>query len=244
MMRTLPKAPPKGERRIDVVPLRLVLPAIRNPKEHDLEGIAASFRRFGYADTCVLDERSKRLISGHGRTEALAKMARDGEDPPEGVTVVDGEWCIPLTRGWRSRNDDEAEGYLVSANKQGENGGWDRPMFAEILKDMDPELRRDAGVSDDELADLLDRFGNENPHDYRPPREGESPDDFPEFDGDMDVDYSCPRCGHGWRGNPRPLAGGHLNGGELPGDAGEVSQRIGVPVPDYDEVFPRVPDGP
>lgn len=244
MMKTLPKPPKKGDpRRIDMLPLRLLLPTIRNPKDHDLEGIIASLIRFGYGDVIGIDERTKRLISGHGRTEALAKMEAEGIDPPEGVHVIDGEWCVPVTRGWRSSNDDEAEGYLVAANKLGENGGWDRDLLAEMLEAMDPTIRLAAGVTDDELADMLDRFGNENPHDYRPPREGEAPEDFPEFGEGMAVDFSCPRCGHGWRGNPKPLAGGHLSGGEdVPGDAGELSEKVGVTIPNYDEVFPRVPD--
>jgi hypothetical protein len=31
----------------------------------------------------------------------------------------------------------------------------------------------------------------------------EPPDDFPEFDDDIDTDYCCPRCGYSWSGAPR-----------------------------------------
>lgn len=235
------KAPPAGEKRIDYVPLADVAPATRNPKEHDVEGLKTSLRRFGYADTVVLDERTQRKISGHGRWEALAEMEADGEAPPAGVKIAkDGKtYLVPLLRGWSSNSDTEAEGYLIAANQHGENGGWNRDMLAMIMRDLadaDSDLPLAAGMPPDTLASLLSELEhrNENPHDYRPPRDADSPDGFPSFDADMDTDYSCPRCGHGWNGNPKPLGGGNLGGGD-PDATYEGA-------PDYDGVFPRVPD--
>ena len=215
-MTTLPEAPPAGRRRLDYLPVSSLARALRNPKRHDLDGIAASFRQFGFVDIVAVDERTQRLISGHGRLETLELMQEQGEDPPEGIQVAeDGTWLAPVLRGWESDGDAEAEAYLVAANRHGEVGGWDRRMLAEIMGDVggyDPALVEAAGFQPTELAELLSaleggegrRGGNENPHDWRPPRSGDSPDDFPSFGEDMPTEFRCPRCSHEWRGNPKP----------------------------------------
>jgi hypothetical protein len=112
------KPPPKaGDRRLDMIDVDELVAAIRNPKLHALEGIAASMLEFGYADTVVIDERTGRTISGHGRIEAVQQLRDKGEKPPEGVKVVKGKWLIPVNRGWASDSDAAAEAYLLAANR-------------------------------------------------------------------------------------------------------------------------------
>lgn len=69
-------------RRIEYMDLDSIKSAKRNPKKHDIEAIKASYKRFSAQDSPVLDERTKRLLSGHGRIEALIGLRDAGEEPP------------------------------------------------------------------------------------------------------------------------------------------------------------------
>lgn len=133
-----------ADRRIDYLPLDDIAPAPRNPKRHDGAAIRASIARFGFATPALRDERTGRLVVGHGRTEALRAMRADGEQPPAGVhTAPDGTWLVPVVTGWASRSDAEAEAYLVADNRHTELGGWDNEELAELLADLqefDPDL--------------------------------------------------------------------------------------------------------
>lgn len=40
------------------------------------------------------------------------------------------------------------------------------------------------------------------------------PDEFELLPDQLDVEYSCPRCGYGWRGNPKPPTSGSIDDAE------------------------------
>lgn len=132
--------------------------APRNPKGHDLDGIRRAIERFGMADAVILDERTGRLIGGHGRREVLVTMLDSGQEPPDGVvSTEDGQWLVPVQRGWSSRSDREAEALLVALNRFTERGGWDTAGLADILEDLaagGDDLLSDAGFDDGDLADM------------------------------------------------------------------------------------------
>jgi DNA modification methylase len=112
--------------------------------------------RYGVVEPPVVDERTGRLVAGHGRLEAFADAKAVGLDVPEGVRVnAKGEWLVPVIRGWSSRNDAEAEAYLVTSNELTITPGWDDNALAEMLADMDRELADIAGFDFDRLSDLL-----------------------------------------------------------------------------------------
>jgi site-specific DNA-methyltransferase (adenine-specific) len=112
--------------------------------------------RYGVVEPPVLDERTGRLVAGHGRLEAFAEARAVGLDAPEGVRVnAKGEWLVPVIRGWSSRNDAEAEAYLVTSNELTITPGWDEAGLAEMLAEMDRELADIAGFDFDRLLDLL-----------------------------------------------------------------------------------------
>lgn len=136
-------------RRLEYVPLDELAPATRNAKTHDQAGIGRSVGRFGFMDLPVLDERTGRLVAGHGRRQDLLDRRERGEDPPDGVEVRrDGTWLVPVVRGWASRSDEEADGAALALNRLTEAGGWSEPVLAEILGGLaqqDMELVAAAG---------------------------------------------------------------------------------------------------
>jgi hypothetical protein len=125
------------DRYIDYLPLHEITPATRNPKGHDTEGIARSIGHFGLAEVPLLDERTGRLVAGHGRHTDLVTRYAEGKGAPEGVRVTeDGTWLVPVIRGWRSRSDEDAEAYLVASNQLTANGGWDERGLTEVLEEL------------------------------------------------------------------------------------------------------------
>lgn len=146
-------------RRLDYMPLSQVEEAARNPKRHDEDGIRASIAKHGLAELPLLDDRTGRLVAGHGRIHDLRDRFQRGQDPPNGIVVDDrGEWQVPIIRGWASTSDDAAAAYLLGSNGLTESGGWDDREFAAMLselRDADPSWLEAIGRTSEDLDDLL-----------------------------------------------------------------------------------------
>jgi ParB-like chromosome segregation protein Spo0J len=181
---------------IEYLPLDEMVPDETNAKRHVVGDIRASFVRFGYAEAIVVDGRTGKLVSGHGRCEALAAMRAEGFDPPEGVALSgDGRWTVPVQVGWSSANDDEARAFMVAANRLTELGGWDDRALAAILRSSQdqPLALVGTGFTERDLAALLARTSPV------------PPSEFPNVDPDaLHIDYVCPACSYAWSGNPKP----------------------------------------
>lgn len=125
------------QRTMDYVPLDDVLPALVNPKGHAETEIAHSVSRFGFVEPIVRDERTGRLVSGHGRINELRRRRESGEPPPDGVEVDEqGRWLAPVVGGWSSRDDEEAQAYLLAANQLTIAGGWDNRDLSTVLSTL------------------------------------------------------------------------------------------------------------
>ncbi len=112
---------------ISYMPLADLEAAPRNPKAHDQAAISGSIEAFGFAEPIVRDERTGRIVSGHGRRESLLAMQAKGGEPPRGVKKgKDGKWLVPVLRGWASKDDAAAESFLLAANQAVIAGGWDQ----------------------------------------------------------------------------------------------------------------------
>lgn len=165
----MPKKPIPSERRTELMPLsdleKRLAPS--NPKGHDLGTIGASLKRFGAVELPAIDERTGLLVAGNGRVEELAALKAKGKKPPEGVTAGAGDdWFVPITRGWASKNDKEAQGYLVASFRSAENGGWaEGDVLGEILKAQGEDLAG-LGFTSAEVTDVLEQLAG--------PREGGS----------------------------------------------------------------------
>lgn len=139
------------------MPLDEVPDAPRNVKLHADDTLDGSLERWGYTEPVLLDERTGRLVAGHGR-KAMLQRARDGGAPvPDGVVVdAEGRWSVPVVRGWASTDDAEAEAYLVASNRLTEAGGWDPAGLYDLLDSLaaGPGLAG-TGYAPGDLDDLL-----------------------------------------------------------------------------------------
>jgi hypothetical protein len=132
--------------------------ALVNPKGHDEELIAESITRFGYIEPIVMDERTGRLVSGHGRARELRARQADGTELPDGImAAADGSWLVPVNRGWASANDDEAHAAGIAINQGTISGGFtgDLPGLLSQLQESTPDGLLGTGFTDDLLPYLL-----------------------------------------------------------------------------------------
>lgn len=149
-----------------------------NPKAHDLASVGANMDEHGLFDVVAIqDERTGRMLAGHGRKAELTAKRRNGEAPPEGTIVQEGRWLVPRLRGWSSRDDDHAAAAGVAHNQTTIAGGWEMDGLAALVKHLDaeaPPLVPTLGFDADFLAAL-----REEP---KGPRAGglTDPDDVPE----------------------------------------------------------------
>ena len=120
----------------------------RNPRVHDeanLDAIASSLERFGQVEPIIIQAGSRRIIAGHGRKIALAKMGAKTAQVLE----------LELT-------DLDARDLAIRLNRSGELAGWDRDRLGEILTELDAEGRAEGlGFTADELEELLQEIEEE-----------------------------------------------------------------------------------
>lgn len=124
----------------------------RNPKEHDLEELAASFERFGYTDPILVDETSGKIVAGHGRLETLQEKKRAGDPPPTLIDVDGDRWLVPIIRGVGFADAMEAEAYLVADNQLVIKPGWKAAELDALLADHLDAGRALAGTGMDPKA--------------------------------------------------------------------------------------------
>lgn len=148
-----------SELRIDYIDLDELPEATRNARRHDLDAIAGAYRRLGFTRPGLIDERTGRLVAGHGRRLALRRDLERGGKPPKGIRQTTGGWAMPVVRGWASRDDAEADAAALADNKVGESGGYDDDVLLDILADLAadaPDLLRAAHFDSDDLDRLLE----------------------------------------------------------------------------------------
>jgi hypothetical protein len=160
-------------RRVEYIGLGDVARADANPKAHDMALLDDSVERWGFTEPLVLDERTGKLVAGHGRLDTLLTRAAAGKEPPDGVEVRDGQWLVPVIRGWASKDDKEAQAYLIASNRITERGGWDPKGLADALATMDGELKG-IGFDQSDVDDLLARLQEAQEVAFQNSRQGEA----------------------------------------------------------------------
>lgn len=158
-----------------------------NPKNHDIPTLRASLTRFGFIAPVCVDERTMRVVAGHGRIAALQAMIKDGAEPPKFIEVIEGGWCVPtLCRSFDS--DQEAEAYLLADNQLTMGTDWDPLALAEMLKRHTENLdglgwvEREAQAAIDAAVATARQAQNQG-------------DGWVEVTGDEKPTVKCPQCG-------------------------------------------------
>lgn len=128
----------------------------RNPKQHDLPAIRASIERHGFVSPILVDERTLRVVAGHGRLVVLRAMKEEGADPPEGIITDGDEWLVPVVMGKEFPSEQEADAYALADNRLVERGGWDITLLRNVLAE---HINNPTGIGwgAEEIERLLER---------------------------------------------------------------------------------------
>ena len=166
--------------KVEQWPIGKVKPYRLNPRvreEHNVAGIAASIKAFGFQQPIVVDKNGT-VIIGHGRLLAA------GELKLKKVPVVVASYLT----------DDEARAYRIADNKAAESSGFDMSMLPLELGDLH-RSGFDLSLTLFPMPDLqkmVPALGDGE--DVVPPGE------FPEVDGNIPTEHKCPKCGYEWSG--------------------------------------------
>ena len=134
------------------VPLGSIKRWTSNHKKHDLGGIIASIKRYGYKDPQKYEPKLNRgkggIVEGNGRDAALVAMFKqDPKDIPRGIVVDDdGIWLVPVLFGVDAVSRAAAEAYGLDHNNLTMAGGnfslydiasmWEVGGYAEVLQSL------------------------------------------------------------------------------------------------------------
>lgn len=101
-----------------------------NPKLHDLQALAESFRDYGFSDPPkwdkTLNDGKGGLVFGNGRVECLARMEEsDNWERPRGIGIhrETGRWLMPIKIGLDLESQQQALKFLVDHNNLTLSGG-------------------------------------------------------------------------------------------------------------------------
>lgn len=188
-----PAEPVTSKIHVEMVPLSKLMEWPGNPKEHDLDTLGESFERFGFIEPILYDEKTKRIVAGHGRREKLLAWKDSGKPPPDRIEVRGKDWYVPVLRGISFENAHEAEAYLLASNQTVMKGGYNATALAEMLS----RHAKDAhgiGWRADEITDLVAAAQKAVQGAYDDAT-ASAPTDFQEFDEGQRATHACPRCG-------------------------------------------------
>ena len=158
-----------------------LIPNVRNPRRHpdkQIEQLKQSVDVYGFSKgSVVIQKDTNKVLAGHGILTALKD---------KGFTEVD---VIEA-----DLTDDLAQAFLIADNRLGETSEWDIGNLDELLKELASKgIPADyMGFEQKELNELLRGLGNQI----------ESPEDFKEYDEEIDTEYECPKCHYKWSGKP------------------------------------------
>lgn len=155
--------PPASPTRIEMMSLDDALDVAhrKNPKEHDVPSLIASFKRFGFVAAPTIDEATSVMVAGHGRCVALAQMRANTEAPPSGIIVQADEWYVPIVRGISFKSERERDAYVIADNQHTIKGGWNLDSLTEMLKSIEESGFKGMGFDSIDLQS----FGFQDPAD-------------------------------------------------------------------------------
>lgn len=139
---------------VEFMPISDLVRWDKNPKEHDLETIKTSIRRFGFVAPIIVDGNTGTMVAGHGRLQALAELEAEGIDPPQGLEVdeTSGAWKAPV-RIVPFLSKDEAAAYAIADNRLVESGGWNEAALTEVLLEIQKSTEQGLeGIGYDQAA--------------------------------------------------------------------------------------------
>jgi hypothetical protein len=156
--------------------------------------ISKSLEQFGACRSIVIDENDV-IRAGNGTFEEAGQLGI------EKVLVVeaDGNTIVAVKRKGLSESDWKQ--YAIADNTASDFSTWD----FDILNDLTQEVDLSEFFPDYKLNELLESFGKGEGFGNTEQQEEENeeskpPEDFKEYDEDIETEHNCPKCGYKWSG--------------------------------------------
>ena len=149
---------------------------VRVHDEANIGAIKSSLQRFGQQKPIVIDENNV-VRAGNGTLKAASELGW------EKISVVKTDL-----------KSADAIAYAIADNRTAELATWnDAELTAQLeaLRNEDLEVFQATGFSAEDLDKMI-QAGDIAP-----------PDDFAEFDEDIDTEYQCPKCKYEWSGSAK-----------------------------------------
>lgn len=159
----------------------------QNPRIHPnsaVDKITKSIEHFGFTSP-ILASKDGYILAGHARKKASIKAG--AKEVPVIFLPLEGE---------------DALAYLITDNRIQEETEWDMPVLKDLLQEIDTgafdlEL---TGFDMPEIENLMTQFHVEE---FDDTETEESPEDFEEYDEDIETEHRCPKCGYEWSGKSK-----------------------------------------
>jgi site-specific DNA-methyltransferase (adenine-specific) len=120
-----------------------------NPRRGDVDAVAASLSRFGQRKPIVVRKDDGTIIAGNHTWQAAKKLG----------------WS-EIAVAYVGDDDVTAQAYALADNRTAELGDYDDELLKALIDsvgEVDSELLKDTGWSDDAVAELLQKIESENP---------------------------------------------------------------------------------
>jgi hypothetical protein len=141
----------------------------------------------------VIDENDV-IRAGNGTFEEAGQLGI------EKVLVVeaDGNTIVAVKRKGLSESDWKQ--YAIADNTASDFSTWD----FDLLNDLAQEVDFSEFFPDYKLNELLESFGKGegfgSSEQQEENEESKPPEDFKEYDEDIETEHNCPKCGYKWSG--------------------------------------------
>lgn len=163
--------------KIEYVPIESIKPYAGNAKKHpqeQIDQIKRSIELVGFDDPIAIWKNGE-VIEGHGRLIAAQQLGMDK---------------VPIIR-LDSLTDEQRRAYTLIHNKLTMNTGFDMEILnLELAEIQEIDMEAFSFLPEFVLGENADESGSQDSDD--------APDDFKDFDENMETAHKCPRCGYEW----------------------------------------------
>jgi hypothetical protein len=139
------------------------------------DAMTSVLREVGWVQNVIVNQNTGHVVDGHMRA-AVAISNSEKEVP---VVYVD------LT-------EDEEKTILSVLDPIGAMATTDKERLDELLQDV--------ALSDEALSNLIEQVATK---DFSRLADPDAPEDFDEFDENIDIEYTCPKCHYAWSGKAK-----------------------------------------
>jgi len=124
-----------------------------NPRVGDVDAVAASLEKFGQRKPIVVRKDDGTIIAGNHTWQAAKKLG----------------WK-EIAVAFVGDDDTTAQAYALADNRTAELGSYDEQALKDLIfavAEVDPELVRASGWSDDAVKDLVNKLASEQPKELK-----------------------------------------------------------------------------